>query len=68
MLLFVPLTDEMLYAQDGPPAPLVPYRCGLNCTRALRDVREVKHRAEDDAGRTVQPLSDSLRERRPARR
>lgn len=33
MLQFVPLTDEMLYARDGLPLPLVPYRCGLPCAR-----------------------------------
>ena len=33
MLQFVPLTDEMLYAWNGPPLPLVPYRCGLPCVR-----------------------------------
>lgn len=33
MLRFVPLTDEMLYAMDGPPLPLVPYRTGVPCVR-----------------------------------
>lgn len=33
MLQFVPLTDELLYALDGPPLPLVPYRAGLPCVR-----------------------------------
>lgn len=33
MLQFVPLTDEMLYAQDVALLQLVPYRCGLPCAR-----------------------------------
>lgn len=33
MLQFVPLSDEMLYAREGPPLLLVPYRCGLPCAR-----------------------------------
>jgi hypothetical protein len=33
MKLFVPLTDELLYSLAGPPAPLVPYRCGMLCRR-----------------------------------
>jgi len=35
MRQFVPLTDEMLYAMGGLPGPLVPYRAGLACWRAL---------------------------------
>lgn len=33
MLQFVPLTDEMLDAWNGPPPRLVPYQCGLSCAR-----------------------------------
>ena len=33
MRLFVPLTDEMLYARNGSPLQLVPYQCGLPCAR-----------------------------------
>ena len=33
MRQFVPLTDEMLYARNGPPLRLVPYQCGLPCAR-----------------------------------
>lgn len=33
MRQFVPLTDEMLYARNGPPLQLVPYQCGLPCAR-----------------------------------
>ena len=36
MLRFVPLTDEMLYAWQGPLLPLVPYRCGLPCAREVQ--------------------------------
>ncbi len=34
MQQFVPLTDELLYATNGPPARLVPYRVGMACGRA----------------------------------
>lgn len=37
MKQFVAMTDEMLYRTDGPPGPLVPYRCGVFCWHQLRD-------------------------------
>ena len=40
MKQFVPLTDEMLYDLAGPPVPLVPYRCGMPCSREMSEARE----------------------------
>ena len=37
MKQFVAMTDEMLYRPDGPPGPIVPYRCGVFCWHQLRD-------------------------------
>ena len=37
MKQFVPITDDLLYRLGGPPGPLVPYRIGVSCRRALQD-------------------------------
>lgn len=40
MWQFVPLSDDMLYGAGGPPGPLVPYRSGVACWRALSGVAQ----------------------------
>jgi len=68
MLLFVPLTDDVLYAQAGPPAHLVPYRCGLTCARELREECVTSDDEGGAAPRTEDALSASFPARRPVRR
>lgn len=64
MLQFVPLTDELLYATNGPPAPLVPYRCGLPCLRAPTAAPELRDEA-DSGYRDRTALSGSRSAHRP---
>lgn len=54
MKQFVPLTDEMLYGTGGPPAVLIPYRCGMPCLHADRsDAGDVCDRGIDGDERTL---------------
>jgi hypothetical protein len=63
MLQFVPLTDDVLYAAGGPPALLVPYRCGLACSRA-QPVPSARDDADANECRR-EALSGSRSEHRP---
>jgi len=49
MKQFIPLTDEMLYSLAGPPAPLVPYRCGMHCRRELAEESAIEAYARVDS-------------------
>jgi hypothetical protein len=37
MKQFVAMSDDVLYRQDGPPGPLVPYHCGVFCWHQLHE-------------------------------
>lgn len=62
MWQFVPLSDDMLYGAGGTPGPLVPYRSGVACWRALSDVAQPQAVAVRGAAadREAQRCTDSV--------
>ena len=51
MKQFVAVSDDVLYRQDGPPGPLVPYHCGVFCWHQLRE--ELAHALPADRVQTA---------------